>query len=288
MRLCAFGVGLRLGSGQSECANTIGDALRSIGPEVIPALITALRDTNQSVRENAAGVLGTMYRGASPAVPALIAALGDTNCVVRSQAAEALGHIGPPAASAVPTLLATLRDPKPEVRASAASVIGNIVPPTEPVVSALIATLKDRKPDVRSIVVRSLGKVVPPTEATVAAVVASLSDGNYSVRKAAMGAVEEMLWGTNGSRFATHHESHGASGAGTVAVPLIESAIPALTASLKESSPYMRAKAACALARIGAASSLAVPALVKAMGDERCALVETRSHPFARGNWRGG
>ncbi len=66
----------------------------------MPALIKALGDENERVREYAARALGEIGESAKAAVPALIKALGDENGYgnVYRTAAWALGEIGTPEA----------------------------------------------------------------------------------------------------------------------------------------------------------------------------------------------
>jgi alkyl hydroperoxide reductase subunit AhpC len=84
----------------------VRDLVRLAAP-AIPALRSALNDTNRHVRHVAVMALGLLQ--ATNAAPALEKALKqDRNSVVRSQAAIALGHIGPPAC--VATLRSAQRD----------------------------------------------------------------------------------------------------------------------------------------------------------------------------------
>jgi hypothetical protein len=73
--------------------------------EIIPVLITALKDSNEYVRSDAASALGSIK--AEEAVPALITALKDSDENVRSVAASALGSIK--AEKAVPALITALK-----------------------------------------------------------------------------------------------------------------------------------------------------------------------------------
>src|SRR5208283_1035516 len=94
-------------------------ALQELGPaarEAVPALIDALSDTEEMVREWAANALGGIGPGAREAalgkigpeardaVPALIEALKAPDTVIRGNAANALAEIGPASSAAVPAL----------------------------------------------------------------------------------------------------------------------------------------------------------------------------------------
>ncbi len=100
-------------------------ALGKIGPAAVPALIKALRHSDDRwLRGGAAKSLGRI--GTEEAMPELIEALGDPYDDVRLNAAEALGKIGPAAKQAVPALIETLGDPEHNVRVNAAEALGKI------------------------------------------------------------------------------------------------------------------------------------------------------------------
>jgi hypothetical protein len=77
----------------------------------LPALMTALQDSDQHVRANAALDLGDMGSKAAPAVGRLIETLGDPDEGVRESVCRGLGGIGPAAKAALPTLWQALVDP---------------------------------------------------------------------------------------------------------------------------------------------------------------------------------
>jgi len=97
--------------------------------EMVLCLIKALNDREFiSIRWRAAIALGKT--GDSSAVPALITALADENDHVREEAAEALGIIGDE--RAIDPLIRTLHDPQRGVRlraAKALEIIGNRAEP---------------------------------------------------------------------------------------------------------------------------------------------------------------
>jgi HEAT repeat protein len=62
--------------------------------KAIPALMEALKDTDPSVRQEAAFALGNIPRDMRVAVPALIDALRDKDDSVRKNAIQSLGSIG--------------------------------------------------------------------------------------------------------------------------------------------------------------------------------------------------
>jgi hypothetical protein len=92
----------------------------------LPALMTALQDSDQHVRVYAALDLGDMGSKAAPAVDRLIEMLGDPDEFVRQSVCSGLGGIGPAAKAALPALWQALVDPSEHVRASAQLAIPSI------------------------------------------------------------------------------------------------------------------------------------------------------------------
>jgi HEAT repeat protein len=84
-------------------------------PDVIPALIEALGDTDSQVREKAA--LGLALRGDERVIEPLVAALADRDPQVREKAAIALGTTGSP--KALDALARAVDDADPQVREKA-------------------------------------------------------------------------------------------------------------------------------------------------------------------------
>jgi len=68
-------------------------ALLAMGKEIVPYMITVLKDDNWEMRRGAAWILGKVGPAAKDAIPALTEALNDTNAVVRKKAAESLKKI---------------------------------------------------------------------------------------------------------------------------------------------------------------------------------------------------
>jgi HEAT repeat protein len=100
--------------------------LSRLGPEArdaIPSLIEALKG-DALVRENAALALGRIGPDAVDAVPALTAALRDSEWSVRRQAALALGEIG--AKTASKELRRLERDPDRRVRRASREALDKI------------------------------------------------------------------------------------------------------------------------------------------------------------------
>jgi HEAT repeat protein len=99
------------------------------GKRPVPALVQALREERRvAVRKMAALVLGDLAPHAQEALPALIDALRDSDEGLRRRAAVALGRFGGAAVSALPALRLSLSDPDEGVRSFAASALALIDP----------------------------------------------------------------------------------------------------------------------------------------------------------------
>jgi HEAT repeat protein len=92
----------------------------------LPALISALGDSDPKVRGRAAAAIGYVGPAAAEAVPKLVALLGDEDEGVRNNACIGLKGIGPAAKGALPALRHTLSDPSPDVRRFAQFAIEHI------------------------------------------------------------------------------------------------------------------------------------------------------------------
>jgi CubicO group peptidase (beta-lactamase class C family) len=112
-------------------AYAVGEAahvLSGLGEASVPALTSALRDSNPGVRFAAGIALYRMETHATRAIPALVDALKDSSENVRWVCALALGNLGPASDPALPPLLKCLSDRDPDVRAAASSALERIAP----------------------------------------------------------------------------------------------------------------------------------------------------------------
>jgi len=160
-------------------------ALGWIGsPEVVPALITAMKDPSDAVRKAAAEALG--YIKSPEVVPALIAALQDSDEAMRKQAAKALGWIESP--EAVPALIAAMKDPDTKGRVSAAEALGWIKSPEA--VPTLIAAMKDLHKGVREAAAEVLSQI--NSREVVLALIAALKDSDKAMQEQAAKALGRL------------------------------------------------------------------------------------------------
>jgi HEAT repeat protein len=150
-------------------------------PEMVSALLTALKDSEPEVRKNAAEALGEIKdpRAVEPllealkdpssvsvaslalseikdprALPVLLKMLGDESQASREGAATALARIGTPA---IEPLISVLASPNDNVREIAAWALGEIGDPKA--VTALTHLVKDKNMLVRAKAIESLGMI---------------------------------------------------------------------------------------------------------------------------------
>jgi len=102
-----------------------GDAKLDLRP-ALPALLTALQDSDPGVRAWVAQDISDIGAAAATAVPHLRAMLHSTDPQSRGSACSALGAIGFAARAALPDLQHALDDSSPEVRQSASDAIARI------------------------------------------------------------------------------------------------------------------------------------------------------------------
>ncbi|MBI4263128.1 MAG: HEAT repeat domain-containing protein [Acidobacteria bacterium] len=188
---------------------------------VADALLTALNDENEEVRQRALEGLASMRDPA--AIPALLKALRDPSVEVRERALNALAPFDTP--EAVEGVLSALTDQSAGVRARAArqlAVLGSRGRLDDAkYVGVLSGLLKDMAPDVRVQAIVALGRL--RRREAVPSLLPLLKDANTDVREQTAVAL------------------------GLIADP---AAIDALTAALKDAEPGVREQAARALGLI--------------------------------------
>ena len=96
---------------------------------------------------------------ADPRVKAFIDALRDTESSVRLQAALELGKLGDKAVPAIPDLMDALKDKEVDVRGAAAMALGRMGSQAKPAVTALGSILTDSERDVRCAAALALSRI---------------------------------------------------------------------------------------------------------------------------------
>jgi HEAT repeat protein len=242
-------------------------AVELIGPrrsrKVVPALVAALRDAEERVREGAAAALG---RIADKAVNAseraddlrldavrdgLATTLrGDKSARVREAAATALGRMKGEARGAVGALAAALKDANPGTRAAAADALRRLGPDAEEALPEIQQVLQDRAADraTRVQCALAVGRIgAPDALPALPGLKEVLADTRApaEVRKAAAEALGQL---------------------GKDAAPAASALGQALTAPGTDLS--VRRESAAALDAIGPEGRAALPALIQALKDE--------------------
>jgi len=273
---------------------------------LLPALLEALTDKDQTARANAANVIGQLGPAAKSAVPNLAKLLQDKDLTVRVEAALALGEIGPAAKAAVPALLETLKSPEvvflepfvlgtlgkigadavPDLKATltakeyrqrrgAAYALGLIGPPAADAVKPLGKMLQAPEADLRSLAARALGKIGKDAEETLPLLQELLADKEPGPRIQAAAA----YWLIGGLPIgmpvlvqALKDEDVKVREQACKALVELSGSkrVPpptALQSALADSAPSVRALAAEALGKIGNDATHLLPALRKAFKD---------------------
>jgi len=112
---------------KADIRSTVADALPEIGTDAqiaLPALIEALKDGDENVRNHVAEAIHTIAGQIS--VPSLIEALKDDESWIRQMAACTLGVLGPNAKAALYALIESLKDEDTSVRKRALEAIKKI------------------------------------------------------------------------------------------------------------------------------------------------------------------
>lgn len=153
----------------------------------VSQLITALKDSDYHIRQNAAQELGKLRD--PRAIEPLIVALRDEYFPVRNRAAFALGNIKDP--GSVELLLAVLKGPDFDSRNGAATALGIIKDPRT--VDPLIVDLKDANAHVRDCATSALGWIGDAR--AVEPLLVALSDSDHHVRNSAalaLGSIKDL------------------------------------------------------------------------------------------------
>jgi HEAT repeat protein len=240
-------------------------------PNLLPALIKALKDDEPLVRRSAAYALGNLGRDAEPARDALEAALADAKAEVRQNVAWALGKLG---ASGVPALRKALGDGDPLVKRDAANSLAGIeIAAVRPALGELLKLCGENNSEVRRSALAALVRIVGPEDTGAAASIRqALLDPDFEVRcnaalvlsniggKEAKAGLDVLLGALKKENVELRRQ---AAAAIHSIGPDAEKAVPALIQALRDPDEETRGNAALALGGIGQAAEKAVPALVE-------------------------
>jgi HEAT repeat protein len=166
------------------------DGLVEGGKAAVPALIAALGEGNDYLRDAAAQALGGMGPVAGESVPALIEAAQHRSA--QDMPIWALGKIGPVTKEVVPFLAHQLDDAEETRRLGACSALGEIGASAVEAVPRLAGLLGDTSATVRAAAAGTLGRIGPAANDAVPALESTLSDPSRHVRSEAAGALKKI------------------------------------------------------------------------------------------------
>ncbi|MBW4456470.1 MAG: HEAT repeat domain-containing protein [Nostoc indistinguendum CM1-VF10] len=256
---------------RADAAHLLGSIEKKVASEVIPNLITALKnDPDAEVRVCAVSALisiaGNDLNKSTPdvkaVIPVVIAALKDSDTEVRLTALIAFQSMSFTYSSdnnfnvkltnelkaAIPVLMETLKDDNEQVRSNATSALSNMGQDTTSLFPVIIQALKDKNDLVRISAASVLGRVgiwerksEEVAKAVPALITALKEDKNAKVRSNAAYALKFI-----GEKAAT--------------------AVPVLIEALKNDLDFqVRSSAASALESMGEKAATAVPVLIEAL-----------------------
>ena len=242
-----------------------------MGKSIVPLLLAALDDPDESLRANAVLALVASRHREYPTIKRLVELLDDRCWFVRLEAASALGKIGPAAREAVPALVARLQDRGPLVARAAGAALANIGidPDDETTKARLRSALVLAEPDVRPSVARTLLQA-GDKEHAMQALRDSLASEDTEVRLAATYALHEAGDTATDDLRRAMGDTDGrvrVAAAWSLAKADVhcDEALSIIVQTLTDWNADARRAAASALGRLGARAKIALPTLERTM-----------------------
>ena len=168
---------------EDSVVKEVASSLASYGTPAMEKLTALLSDKNSQVRRGVARALGLLGEKGGPAVPKLIDLLAnDPDPRVRRWVVRSLGQIGGAASAAVPSLLRALRDEDDRVVENAGKALDEIC---KSGVQPLVRALSDQDDVVREEAANVLGLIGSRAAEAVPRVVEALKDHDHRVQVAA-------------------------------------------------------------------------------------------------------
>lgn len=218
---------------QSQFVLRSAYALARIGEAAKPQLIDALKGKDTGLRIGAAKALGGMGPAAKDAIPTLIENLGHSDQDLRTEVIESLGLIG---ADAVPALKDSLGGNDPHIREGSARALASIGEAAAPAGDKLLERAgQETDATARAAILSALPKIGLPAAKVLPPLIAALKSDDEAQR-------------------------HSATNAILLIHPAAKTAVPAVTALLKD--PAQAERAAYVLGRFGEDAKDAIPALL--------------------------
>jgi HEAT repeat protein len=256
-------------------------ALAKLGPNsngVVPALLTSLRSPDGPVRSQAIRSLGACGQARERAVyPKLLDALADPKEQVRAAAAEVIENAGQPGQDNLPALEDALKSESGQIRIAALRYLAGMGKDGRAAAADVSAVLRDRDPAVRTGAVECLSRIAPQQTDELAAL---LTDRDKEIRKVVVAKLRAALPPARLFEVltdvlaATDEASRKDAAAALDQVELsADSTVPTrtkarLSTALADGSPYVRAKAAKALQRLGWGTDDLTPVLASLLTED--------------------
>jgi HEAT repeat protein len=144
------------------------NALTTIGPCSVPAVLTLLRSENATWRERAVVSLWHLSNNGvkmQAAIPELITRTRDKEKTVRSLSLGVLGKIGPASEDVVPAVASSLKDEEAAVRRAACHALAGFGRDAKLAIPMLVDLLQHNDTSTRAIAVFALGRIGPDATA---------------------------------------------------------------------------------------------------------------------------
>ncbi len=243
----------RLGDEAPECRRAAADALaqmdsaaEGIVTRAWPALMTALRDSRESVRWSAGRALDALgAMGDDASLAAVVALLDDERGYVRASAARTLETLAGAHARALPAHVARLAIVREETCLVALGELGALGARAVAALPALARLAADPRWEIRRAALRALRQIAPAHDTTIKRSIACVNDAEPLVRLEALTAL------------GAHNPRHD------------RRALEALQRRLRQDTEgFARAEAARALGRMGPRAGRALPLLAQALTDK--------------------
>jgi len=237
-----------------------------------PKLIKVLQSGDPELERAAIRALGGMGADAAIAAPVLVEQMGRWGKDGPIDVLTALGGIGTAAAGELPKLLALSESPDPRIRRAFFETTVGFGTNATAALAAVDRGLTDGEPEVRAWAIRARVAVEPEDERSVQAALAGLDDAERVVRHAAaqmIGRLEERGRVAESKLFALLDQPDDRLVARDALRAIHPTSMDRLRDVLGHADPRVREMAADSLARLGKAATEAIPALEKALREDR-------------------
>ncbi len=281
----------QLTTGDRDAKREASHQLEKLGPaakDALPALITALEETDSQIWANSIAAIAAIGPDAKDAVPKLLEMLDGSRArsfrfYDRSQpilrAAHALTRIGD---AAKPALIEALKTGTPNLRTGAAKALGGFGPKAKDAIPALIENFATTDPALRAELVDALSLIGPDSVAPLRESLASPDPKFREGSARALGALGELAApaGPDLLRRLTQETDQAARIGILSTLPRLglpqEQILPPLLTALRDSNDDLRRAATNALLAIHPARKTAVPALIALLHEP--AMAERAAH----------